>query len=101
MLIHRILNFVHLVCTGQEFDLHIVAGSVPGSYLGMDPAFLVWIPPLEEGDILKEMNETDGEAPIYEVNYILKTQNSKPVAKDSAAEDAVKNEPDKKLIKYF
>ncbi|XP_049872910.1 uncharacterized protein LOC126371640 [Pectinophora gossypiella] len=38
------------------------AGSVPGSYLGMDPAFLVWIPPLEEGDILKEIDK----APIYE-----------------------------------
>ncbi|CAD0201626.1 unnamed protein product [Chrysodeixis includens] len=40
------------------------AGSVPGSYLGMDPAFLVWIPPLEEGDILKELDENN--APIYE-----------------------------------
>ncbi|XP_041980304.1 uncharacterized protein LOC121733963 [Aricia agestis] len=39
------------------------AGSVPGSYLGMDPAFLVWIPPLEEGDIIKEMDET---APVHE-----------------------------------
>ncbi|CAK1555083.1 unnamed protein product [Leptosia nina] len=40
------------------------AGSVPGSYLGMDPAFLVWIPPLDEGDIIKEMDEN--KAPIYE-----------------------------------
>ncbi|CAB3246694.1 unnamed protein product [Arctia plantaginis] len=40
------------------------AGSVPGSYLGMDPAFLVWIPPLEEGDILKEID--DNKVPIYE-----------------------------------
>ncbi|XP_052740861.1 uncharacterized protein LOC112044159 isoform X2 [Bicyclus anynana] len=40
------------------------AGSVPGSYLGMDPAFLVWIPPIEEGDIIKEIDET--KAPIYE-----------------------------------
>ncbi|XP_013193628.1 uncharacterized protein LOC106137362 [Amyelois transitella] len=39
------------------------AGSVPGSYLGMDPAFLVWIPPLEEGDIIKEIDE---KAPEYE-----------------------------------
>lgn len=57
---------------GQEFDLHVVAGSVPGSYLGMDPAFLVWIPPLEEGDILKEMDETDADAPIYEVKQHFK-----------------------------
>ncbi|KAL4709558.1 hypothetical protein ACJJTC_007289 [Scirpophaga incertulas] len=40
------------------------AGSVPGSYLGMDPAFLVWIPPLEDGDIIKEIDES--KAPIYE-----------------------------------
>ncbi|MBQ5153875.1 hypothetical protein EGM85_11525, partial [Macrococcus caseolyticus] len=30
----------------------------------MDPAFLVWIPPLEEGDILKEIDEN--KVPIYE-----------------------------------
>ncbi|XP_063381524.1 uncharacterized protein LOC134668013 [Cydia fagiglandana] len=40
------------------------AGSVPGSYLGMDPAFLVWIPPIEEGDIIKEIDES--KIPIYE-----------------------------------
>ncbi|VVC99520.1 unnamed protein product [Leptidea sinapis] len=40
------------------------AGSVPGSYLGMDPAFLVWIPPIEEGDIIREMDNS--RAPIYE-----------------------------------
>ncbi|GBP78729.1 hypothetical protein EVAR_54540_1 [Eumeta japonica] len=39
-------------------------GSVPGSYLGMDPAFLVWIPPLEEGDIIREIDES--KQPIYE-----------------------------------
>ncbi|XP_037302530.1 uncharacterized protein LOC119192890 [Manduca sexta] len=30
----------------------------------MDPAFLVWIPPLEEGDILKEID--NNRKPIYE-----------------------------------
>lgn len=44
-----------------EFDYYDYnvsnAGAAPGSYLGMDPAFLVWIPPLEEGDIIKEMDE--------------------------------------------
>ena len=45
--------------------MSFVTGSVPGSYLGMDPAFLVWIPPLEEGDILKEIDEN--KVPIYEV----------------------------------
>ncbi|CAG9135397.1 unnamed protein product [Plutella xylostella] len=40
------------------------AGSAPGSYLGMDPAFLVWIPPIEDGDIIREIDET--QVPIYE-----------------------------------
>nr|CAI5867988.1 unnamed protein product [Callosobruchus analis] len=49
--------------TGQDTDLEmdyydynvINAGAAPGSYLGMDPAFLVWIPPLDEsGEILPE-----------------------------------------------
>lgn len=48
--------------------LLIVAGSVPGSYLGMDPAFLVWIPPIEDGDIIKEIDENK---PIkYEVIFV-------------------------------
>ncbi|ENN79623.1 hypothetical protein YQE_03935, partial [Dendroctonus ponderosae] len=36
------------------YDYNVVnAGAAPGSYLGMDPAFLVWIPPLDEsGEIL-------------------------------------------------
>ncbi|XP_068617405.1 uncharacterized protein gogo [Battus philenor] len=34
------------------------AGSVPGSYLGMDPAFLVWIPPIEDGDIMQEIDQS-------------------------------------------
>ncbi|KAG5867028.1 hypothetical protein JTB14_029712 [Gonioctena quinquepunctata] len=38
------------------YDYNVVnAGAAPGSYLGMDPAFLVWIPPLDEtGEILPE-----------------------------------------------
>lgn len=32
----------------------------------MDPAFLVWIPPIEEGDIIKEIDESN--LPVYEVN---------------------------------
>ncbi|BFF98331.1 uncharacterized protein DMAD_06516 [Drosophila madeirensis] len=31
------------------YDYNVInAGSAPGSYLGMDPAYLVWIPPFEE-----------------------------------------------------
>lgn len=50
-----------------KFDKIHFLGSVPGSYLGMDPAFLVWIPPIEEGDIIKEIDESN--APVYEVKY--------------------------------
>lgn len=33
------------------YDYQIInAGAAPGSYLGMDPAYLVWIPPLEDGN---------------------------------------------------
>lgn len=50
---------------GQDVDLEmdyydynvVNAGAAPGSYLGMDPAFLVWIPPLDEsGEILEELD---------------------------------------------
>lgn len=31
------------------YDYNVVnAGAAPGSYLGMDPAYLVWIPPLDD-----------------------------------------------------
>ncbi|XP_044259174.1 uncharacterized protein LOC123007794 isoform X2 [Tribolium madens] len=41
------------------YDYNVVnAGAAPGSYLGMDPAFLVWIPPLDEdGEILPTEEE--------------------------------------------
>ncbi|XP_050088578.1 uncharacterized protein LOC126572908 [Anopheles aquasalis] len=33
------------------YDYNVInAGAAPGSYLGMDPAFLVWIPPLDGGE---------------------------------------------------
>lgn len=51
--------------TGQDVDLEmdyydynvVNAAAAPGSYLGMDPAFLVWIPPLDEsGEILQDLD---------------------------------------------
>lgn len=54
--------------TGQDVDLEmdyydynvVNAAAAPGSYLGMDPAFLVWIPPLDEsGDILGDLDRND------------------------------------------
>ncbi|XP_066150361.1 uncharacterized protein gogo isoform X2 [Euwallacea fornicatus] len=50
------------------YDYNVVnAGAAPGSYLGMDPAFLVWIPPLDEtGEILPECHEmTDIRPKVY------------------------------------
>ncbi|XP_058061477.1 uncharacterized protein LOC131211851 [Anopheles bellator] len=33
------------------YDYNVInAGAAPGSYLGMDPAFLVWIPPLDDAE---------------------------------------------------
>jgi hypothetical protein len=41
------------------YDYNVVnASAVPGSYLGMDPAFLVWIPPFDEaGQIMTNGEE--------------------------------------------
>lgn len=49
------------------YDYNVTnAGAAPGSYLGMDPAYLVWIPPLDDG---VELSESDGsETDIGEEN---------------------------------
>lgn len=41
------------------YDYNVVnAGAVPGSYLGMDPQYLVWIPPLDDaGEILQNIEK--------------------------------------------
>lgn len=42
------------------YDYNVTnAGAAPGSYLGMDPAYLVWIPPLDDGMIIDETTEND------------------------------------------
>lgn len=42
------------------YDYNVInAGAAPGSYLGMDPAYLVWIPPLDGGDIIQEIDESE------------------------------------------
>nr|XP_049703601.1 uncharacterized protein LOC126056081 [Helicoverpa armigera] len=75
------------------------AGSVPGSYLGMDPAFLVWIPPLEEGDILKEIDEN--KVPIYE-EILPKELHPDPGSNTESPEDrpcssTLKRNPDNRI----
>lgn len=40
------------------YDYNVInAANAPGSYLGMDPAFLVWIPPLDDGTPHTEEDE--------------------------------------------
>lgn len=51
------------------YDYNVTnAGAAPGSYLGMDPAYLVWIPPLEDGIAIDTSDESDEEddEPVYE-----------------------------------
>ncbi|KAJ8716854.1 hypothetical protein PYW07_003481 [Mythimna separata] len=76
-----------------------VNNAVPGSYLGMDPAFLVWIPPLEEGDILKEIDEN--KVPIYE-EILPKELHPDPGSNTESPEDrptssTLKRNPDNRL----
>lgn len=62
------------------YDYNVInAGAAPGSYLGMDPAYLVWIPPLDERMPMHEESEesetdvdededddVDDDDPLYE-----------------------------------
>lgn len=49
------------------YDYNVVnAGAAPGSYLGMDPAFLVYIPPLTEDEDVPEEADEEEEDPQYE-----------------------------------
>ena len=43
------------------YDYNVInASAAPGSYLGMDPAFLVWIPPIDDdGKILSDSENED------------------------------------------
>lgn len=60
------------LANGEDFELDyydynvINAGAAPGSYLGMDPAYLVWIPPLDgANDIIQEMDNAAAAAANY------------------------------------
>lgn len=42
------------------YDYNVInASAAPGSYLGMDPAFLVWIPPIDDRGILSDTESED------------------------------------------
>lgn len=76
---------------GQDVDLEmdyydynvVNAAAAPGSYLGMDPAFLVWIPPLDEsGEILQDI-----EGGEYHEMDILPKQNVDPGSNTESPEE--------------
>lgn len=52
------------------YDYNVTnAGAAPGSYLGMDPAYLIWIPPLEPGEYPEENSDEDGSTTAEEPHY--------------------------------
>lgn len=67
------------------YDYNVTnAAAVPGSYLGMDPAYLIYIPPLEDDDDNDDDNEheydesdaSDETEPHYEeISSVCQTQN--------------------------
>lgn len=47
------------------YDYNVInASAAPGSYLGMDPAFLVWIPPIDEGGKILSDSENEDILPV-------------------------------------
>lgn len=66
------------------YDYNVVnAGAAPGSYLGMDPAFLVWIPPLDEsGEILPDV-----EKDYHEMEDILPKRHLDPGSNTESPEE--------------
>lgn len=79
--------------TGQDVDLEmdyydynvVNAGAAPGSYLGMDPAFLVWIPPLDDtGEILQNY-----ERDSYDLHDIRPKQHIDPGSNTESPEEEV------------
>lgn len=54
------------------YDYNVInAGAAPGSYLGMDPAYLVWIPPLDDDDERSDAsgNSNESDASDDEPHY--------------------------------
>ncbi|GJQ74472.1 hypothetical protein Trydic_g21341 [Trypoxylus dichotomus] len=73
--------------TGNDVDLEmdyydynvVNAGAAPGSYLGMDPAFLVWIPPLDDTDPKNESPEQEVLLPKIRSSSISESTKSTPL----------------------
>lgn len=65
------------------YDYNVInAAAAPGSYLGMDPAYLVYIPPLDDDDDdneheYDESDASDENEPHYEeISSVCQTQNN-------------------------
>lgn len=80
------------------YDYNVInAGAAPGSYLGMDPAYLVWIPPIDEGNIIGEVEDEERlSEPYYEEilprnNFIDPGSNTETPEQEEAPQLPVKN----------
>ncbi|XP_002040631.2 uncharacterized protein LOC6616267 [Drosophila sechellia] len=96
------------------YDYNVInAGSAPGSYLGMDPAYLIWIPPFEEVAEREEDDKTpepepdperDERQPLYEEIRMPKyghylspasnTESSKSTTADNTPSSEERSPPD-------
>jgi len=96
------------------YDYNVInAGSAPGSYLGMDPAYLIWIPPFEEVAEREEDDKTpepepnperDEREPLYEEIRMPKyghylspasnTESSKSTTADNTPSSEERSPPD-------
>lgn len=48
------------------YDYNVInASAAPGSYLGMDPAFLVWIPPIDDSGKILSDSESEDIMPVH------------------------------------
>ncbi|XP_017059910.1 uncharacterized protein LOC108100487 [Drosophila ficusphila] len=96
------------------YDYNVInAGSAPGSYLGMDPAYLVWIPPFEEVAEREEDDKTpepepdperEEREPLYEeikmpryghyLSPASNTESSKSTTADNTPSSEERSPPD-------
>lgn len=83
------------------YDYNVInASAAPGSYLGMDPSYLVWIPPIDGGNIINEMDAEDGGGRIYE--EIMPLHILDPGSNGESPEDEsprIPLKPPRKLVK--
>ena len=83
------------------YDYNVInASAAPGSYLGMDPSYLVWIPPIDDGNIINEMDAEDNGGGIYE--EIMPLHITDPGSNGESPEDEsprIPSKPPRKSVK--